>query len=473
MSEIIANEDKIKIGLEIHAYLDTESKLFCSCGTNVNDAEPNSLCCPFCLGHPGSKPVLNEKAVEYAVKIGLALNCEINKNFFFSRKTYFYPDMSANYQITQYEIPVCGKGHVKLNGKNVQIRRAHLEIDPAALVHPNGMGNSQFTQIDYNRSGLPLIEIVTEPDITSPKEARDFLNLLENTLSYLKVLKPDTTLKVDCNLSMNNGNRVEIKNVSGFAAAEKAMNFEIIRQKRELRMNKKIEQHTRIFNADTGTTIEARKKETEEDYGYIFDPDLVEVEINNGELQRIKEDMPELPQQKAQRFVRDFSLADYDANVLCSQFELGKLFEKLMDKTANPKISAQLLTRELLSILNHDSLILADVEVDVNKVYDLVLLIEQGKVSDKNIKDSMINYISGDKTSPKEFLEKNKLLIDEAIDADSIIMKVLEQNSSAIEDYKNGNEKVLNFLAGLIMRETKGSAKIEVVIEKLKEKLSS
>ena len=465
-------KEKEMIGLEIHAYLDTKSKLFCSCSTDIEDKEPNSVTCPICLSHPGSKPVLNEKAVELAIKIGYALNCEINKDFFFSRKTYFYPDMSANYQITQYEVPVCGKGSLKLNdGKTIGITRAHLESDPAALTHPDGIGKSSHTLIDYNRSGMPLIEMVTDPDLTSAKEAREFLNTLENILSYLNVLKPNTTMKVDCNISINGGNRVEIKNVSGFAAAEKALNYELARQKQDVRAGKKIEQHTRMFNADTGKTIEARKKETEADYGYIFDPDLVSVSMGAGELQRIKEDMPELPQQKSIRFQKSHGVTEYDANVLVSEKALGDLFEKLVDKYADPKITAKLLTRELLAILNHDSLELADVELDVNKLFDLITLVKESKVSDKNVKQSMINYISGDKSSPKEFLEKNNMLISEEIDLNEVVAKIFEANPNAIEEYKNGNEKVMNFLAGLVMRETKGAVSPNKVQELLKLKL--
>jgi aspartyl-tRNA(Asn)/glutamyl-tRNA(Gln) amidotransferase subunit B len=463
-------EEKTIIGLEIHAYLDTKSKLFCSCPTSGSE-EPNSLCCPQCLGHPGSKPVLNEKAVELATKIGLALNCKINKDFFFSRKTYFYPDMSSNYQITQYEIPVAENGFVELNGKKVRIRRAHLEADPAALIHPQGMSQSNYSLIDYNRSGLALIEIVTEPDLESAKEAREFLNTLENILSYLKVIKPESTLKVDCNISLEGGERVEIKNISGFQAAEKALSFELLRQKRDLRMKKKVEQHTRIFDSEKGVTIEARKKETEEDYGYIFDPDLTKVSLEDEYIENIKKEMPELPQQKSLRLQKDYNLSKYDADVLCNNFELSELFVELMQKSADSQISSRLLTRELLAILNHDSLNLKDVEISVNALYDLVELIKEGKVTDKNVKKSMINYISGSKESPKEFLETNNLLIDESIDIDSIISQVLEQNQSAIDEYKQGNEKVLNFLAGQIMRQTKGAVDIKQVVEKLKEKM--
>lgn len=463
---------KPKIGLEIHAYLNTISKLFCNCSTEISKKDPNTSCCPVCLGHPGAKPVLNEAAVEAGIKVGLALNCEINKNFFFSRKTYFYPDSASNFQITQYEVPIAKKGFLKLGEKKVGITRAHLEIDPAALVHDSGMSNSSYVLIDYNRSGLPLIEIVTEPDLESPSEAREFLKTLENNLDFLGVLLKDTTLKVDCNVSINGGERVEIKNVTGFAAAEDALEYEIARQTKMIEDKEKLVQHTRAYDADNKKTILLRTKETEEDYGYIFDPDLVEIEVSIDELQRIKEDMPELPSKKAARFVRDYSLAEYDSKVICGNKDLSDLFDKLVKKQTDAKISAKILTREILSIINHDSLSFNDVEIDINKIYDLVELVKEGKVSDKNVKQSLINYISGDKSSPVEYLEKNKLLVDESIDIECIIDKTLEENSSAIDDYKSGNQKVLNFLAGLIMRQTKGVAKIDEVLAKLKEKLS-
>ncbi len=277
----MSDNTSIMIGLEVHAYLGTKSKLFCSCSAGATNVV-NSQTCPICLGHPGSKPVLNEAVVALATKVGLALKCKINEDFFFSRKTYFYPDMCMNYQITQYEVPICASGELILpSGKKIRIRRAHIEWDPAALIHPNGMGKSDYVLIDYNRSGLPLIEIVTEPDLSTPQEAREFMNTLENILNYLQVLRPNTTLKADCNISINGGNRVEIKNVSGFAAAEKALSYELSRQKNEVKMNRSIEQHTRAFNAESGITTELRKKETEDDYGYIFDPDLVKVSLNS------------------------------------------------------------------------------------------------------------------------------------------------------------------------------------------------
>jgi len=469
----MTDSTSVMIGLEVHAYLGTKSKLFCSCSaaqTNV----PNSQVCPICLGHPGSKPVLNEAVVELATKVGLALKCKINEDFFFSRKTYFYPDMCMNYQITQYEVPICGPGEIILpSGKKVRIRRAHIEWDPAALIHPNGMGKSNYVLIDYNRSGLPLIEIVTEPDLESPTQAREFMNTLENILNYLQVLRADTTLKADCNISINGGNRVEIKNVSGFAAAEKALSYELSRQKNETKMGRKIEQHTRAFNAETAVTNELRKKETEDDYGYIFDPDLVKVSLTSEFVEDIKNKMPELPENKVIRLKNEFNFSDYDAKVLCGDYHLGKLFDELVKHKVDPIISARLLTRELLSVLNHDSISLSDIKINSIDLVELVQLIQSGLVFDKNVKLAVINYISGDKLPPKSFLEKNNLLISVTVDLDSIINKIVLSNEKAVSDYKLGNEKSFNFLAGLIMRETKGTVSPQKVQEVLKQKLSN
>jgi aspartyl-tRNA(Asn)/glutamyl-tRNA(Gln) amidotransferase subunit B len=370
----VTDETKIMIGLEVHAYLGTKSKLFCSCSAAATDV-PNSQVCPICLGHPGSKPVLNEAVVALATKVGLALKCKINEDFFFSRKTYFYPDMCMNYQITQYEIPICGAGEINLpSGKKVRIRRAHIEWDPAALIHPSGMGKSNYVLIDYNRSGLPLIEIVTEPDILSPEEAREFMNTLENILQYLAVLRPDTTLKADCNISINGGNRVEIKNVSGFAAAEKALTYELSRQKNEVKMGRIIEQHTRAFNAESGITNELRKKETEDDYGYIFDPDLVKVSLTSDFIESVKKEMPELPEEKANRLKKEFNLSDFEASVLCGNYNLGKLFDSLVESKADALISSKLLAREVLAVLNHDSISFIDAKINPFDLVELVNL---------------------------------------------------------------------------------------------------
>jgi aspartyl-tRNA(Asn)/glutamyl-tRNA(Gln) amidotransferase subunit B len=276
---------------------------------------------------------------------------------------------------------------------------------------------------------------------------------------------------VDCNISINGGNRVEIKNVSGYAAAEKALNYELNRQKQEVKMGRIIEQHTRAFNAESETTLMLRKKETEEDYGYIFDPDLVLVELSPEYINEVKSSLPELPEQKAKRLQEQFKLSEYDAKVICSDFELGKLFDEMIKNKADALLSARILTREVLAVLNHDSLLWKDVCISAKDLFELVALIKEGKVSDKNAKQAVINYISGSKESPKVFLEKNNLLISGEINIDEIVDKVILENAKAVIDYRAGNEKSINFLAGLAMRQTKGTASIQQILEKLRLKI--
>ncbi len=325
----MVGKEGVMIGLECHVQLNTDSKLFCGCPTKAGD--PNTACCPICLGHPGSKPVLNAKALDYTMKVALAFNCEINQQFFFSRKTYFYPDMSKNFQITQYEIPVGLKGYIVLSsGKKIGITRVHLEEDPAALVHTSGMGSSNFSLVDYNRSGIPLVEIVTDPDFESPGEAREFLEQLTTILAYLKVFSPTTgTLKADCNVSVYGNNRVEVKNVTGKKAVEKALSFEIARQKNMLLNEKEIVMETRAFDETTFTTKASRSKETEADYGYIFEPDLTAFRISREEIEGMKKALPELHSAKSKRFVEEFGLDEYTSNVLANNFSLGNIFEEV------------------------------------------------------------------------------------------------------------------------------------------------
>ncbi|MBS3061514.1 MAG: Asp-tRNA(Asn)/Glu-tRNA(Gln) amidotransferase subunit GatB [Candidatus Diapherotrites archaeon] len=440
------------IGLESHVQLSTKSKLFCACPTRGK--EPNSAVCPVCLGHPGSKPVLNKTAVEMAAKVALALNCKVNPSFFFSRKTYFYPDMSKNFQITQYEIPLSENGFVELDsGKKIRIRRLHLEEDPAALIHEKG-----FTLVDYNRAGIPLIEIVTEPDLASAREAREFLNKLWTILGFLDVFSPgEDVLKADCNLSISGHAKVEIKNVSGFQAVERALLAEEKRQRELLSQGEEIRQQTRGFDDKSGRTVLQREKETEADYGYIFEPDLVSSTIDSKWMDAIRSTLPELPFQKARRFVREFGLSDYDAKVLCSNKKLSDLFESV-SKRVSPGLGSRFLSRELLGILNFNRLEIDSVALSEKELGDLLELLESGKVSEKNAKQAAIEYVlSG--VAPKVFLEKSGLLIDlGSVDTEKIVESVLLANPQAVSELKQGNQKSLNFLLGQMMRQAKGKA---------------
>lgn len=445
------------MGLEIHLQLNTQSKLFCHCQTEAS--EPNTACCEICLGMPGSKPVLNEKALEMGLKVALALNCKINSEFFFSRKTYFYPDLSKDFQITQFEIPIGINGELKLkNGKKIRIKRVHLEEDPAALVHEQGMQASNYCLIDYNRSGIPLTEIVTEPDIESPEEAREFLDLMLNLLNYLEVfILGKNALKVDTNISIKGFERVEVKNITGFKAVETALKFETERQKKLIAEGKKPARETRAFEEEVGRTRSLRAKETEEDYGYIFEPDLSRIEVSGMQIEELKNSLPELPEQKIQRLMKEKGLSEYDAGVLASNFEISKLFDEVSQKI-DAKISARFLTRELPAVLNHDSITLQESKVKAKDMIELLGLLQEQKITEKTAKELLIKLVS-EKISPKEAVEKEKLAksIDEK-EIEKTCKKIISENKKAAEDFKNGERKALNFLVGLAMKETKGKA---------------
>lgn len=453
------------IGLEIHVQLHTQSKLFCGCTTRGK--EPNSATCPICLGHPGAKPVLNKTALDFALKIALALNCTINESVSFSRKTYFYPDLSKNFQITQYELPLGENGFLELeSGKKIHITRVHLEEDPAALIH-----ETNYCLVDYNRCGIPLAEIVTEPDLSSPQEAREFMNKLLNLLNYLEVfMLGDDVLKADCNISLHGFERVEVKNVSGFKNIEKALEYEIERQHRLLLNDEKIVRETRGFSEERNTTYALRTKETEEDYGYIFEPDLTPIAFESRQINELKKTLPELPEQKAKRFQKQFGLSEYDANVLCSHKKIGDLFESIVHQKIAPKLAAVFLTREILGIIHYNKLDVTEVELDAKNLGELLELLEHNRVSEKNAKQAAIEFVLR-KTPPKNYLEKNNLLMDtSSSEIEKVVERILNQNTQAVSDFLAGNPKSLNFLIGLAMRELKGKAEPRDIQRLIEEK---
>ncbi|MCR4369109.1 MAG: Asp-tRNA(Asn)/Glu-tRNA(Gln) amidotransferase subunit GatB [archaeon] len=455
MNQKIEQKSKVRIGLECHVQLATKSKLFCACPTKGEDI-PNSRTCPTCLGLPGSKPVLNKTAVDFALTVALALNCKLNREFFFSRKTYFYPDLAKNYQITQYEVPVGEKGFLEIAGKKIGITRVHLEEDPASLVHEDGAKSSNYSLVDYNRSGIPLVEIVTEPDMSSPKEAREFMDSLLNILNYLGIYEHGVSvLKADCNLSYAGGNRVEVKNVTGFRAIEQALLFEEQRQKAQA-SKAGVLRETRGFDAQTGVTYSMRKKETENDYGFIADADLPVVKVDDLWVKKIKSKLPELPEQKALRIAKEFGLTEYDAKVIAQSKRLSDIFEAA--GKIDSKIAVRIVSRELLGVLNYNKLSLEDTKVDANGISGLVMLLKGGKVGDKNAKESLIKYVL-EGILPEKFLEENKLLIDSSeIDVKGVVAQVVSENAQAFSEFRSGNQKSLNFLIGQCMRRLKGRA---------------
>ena len=450
----------IIIGLEIHAELNTKTKLFCSCPTKGSD-EPNTRTCEICLGMPGSKPVLNKKAVEFALKLCLALNCEISPELVFSRKSYFYPDMSKNYQTSQYEVPLGKKGNLKLkNGKEIGITRVHMEEDPASLIHPAGLKDSQYVLVDYNRSGNPLAEIVTEPDLTSPDEARDFMKQLITVLDYLEIFDINSgVIKADANVSIKESDytRVEIKNITGFKEIERALAYEVNRQKQESKHHKKIDQETRAWDSENGITFSLRKKETEEDYGYIIDTDLTLVEITEKWVKEIKKDMPELAQDKVKKFVEKNKIKKEDAEILAAEKELAEMFEKVAEEI-NPILAAKWLRRELIRVLNYNKKELHEVEINENHMIDLLKLVEQKKITD-NVAAKILEKLIEKPFDIKEYVKKEGLeAVSDVSELEKFCREAIKENPKAVEDYKKGETKALNFIVGKIMQKTRGKA---------------
>ena len=451
---------EIIIGLEIHIELNTKTKLFCNCPTKGSE-DPNTRTCPMCLGMPGSKPVLNKKAVEFALKLCLALNCEISPELIFSRKSYFYPDMAKNYQISQYEIPLGKNGKLRLrDGKEIGITRVHIEEDPASLVHPAGMKESQYVLVDYNRSGNPLVEIVTEPDLTSPDEARDFMKQLITVLNYLEIFDiNEGIIKADANISIKESGytRVEIKNITGFKEIERALIYEVNRQQNEIKQHKKIEQETRAWDSEKGITFSLRKKETEEDYGYIIDTDLTVVEINDKWIKEIKKQMPELAQDKVKKFVEKHKIKKEDAEILAAEKELAEMFEKVAEEI-NPILAAKWLRRELTRVLNYNKKELHEVEIDEKHMIDLLKLVENKKITD-NVASKLLEKLIEKPFDIKEYVKKEGLeAVSDIEELEKYCKEAIEENPKAVADYKKGEVKALNFIIGVVMKRTKGKA---------------
>ena len=453
---------EIIIGLEIHIELNTNTKLFCSCATQGNES-PNTRTCPICLGHPGSKPVANKKAIEYAIKLAMALDCKLAKQVIFSRKSYFYPDMAKNYQITQYEIPIGEKGRIPIGKKEIGITRVHIEEDPAALVHPGGIGNAKYVLVDYNRSGNPLCEIVTKPELNSPEEAREFMKNLITILQYLNIFDPKKNIiKADANISIKESGyiRSEIKNITGFKDIQRALNYEIERQKEQ---GIKIQQ-TRSWDSDKGTTSLLRKKETQEDYGYIFDPDLVPIDITSDLKKRLKKEIPELPNLKYNRYIKDLKLSNDDANVLANDFHLTKIFEKAIKKVSS-NLAAKWIRKELVRVLNYNKIEIQDMKINIEQFISLLELLGNKKITGK-VGQKIIEELATKDIDVKKYIKENKLeSMSDSNELETICEEAISENERAINDYKSGKEIALNAVVGTVMKKTRGKADPKIVRE--------
>ncbi|MBI4155219.1 Asp-tRNA(Asn)/Glu-tRNA(Gln) amidotransferase subunit GatB [Candidatus Woesearchaeota archaeon] len=452
---------KIMIGTEHHVQLENcKSKLFCSCPT-LGPEEPNTRTCPTCLGLPGSKPSLNKKALTEAIKVALALNCKINKEFFFSRKTYFYNDLPNSFQITQYELPLAVNG--KLN--NIRIRRIHLEEDPGKLIH-----EENHTLIDYNRSGTPLIEIVTEPDFTSQEQLRLFLQKLTIILEYLGVYsrKSEASLRTDVNVNIENHPKVEIKNITGIIDPIKAIECEIQRQSKIIKSDEKKVQHTRIWNPEAKITTEVRTKETEEDYGYITEPNLTKIEVSEKEIKEIKGSLPELAEEKTKRFIKIYRMKENDAEVITSDLILSNLFEKVANKIDH-NLATRWFVREIPKVLNYNKITIEKWGITEKRLIELLDLLQKNKITETTAQ-KILEKLSQKLFSPKEYIKKENLeILSGTTDIEKLCDEAIKENPKAVQDYKSGNNVSLNYIFGQVMRKSKGTAdpyQVKKILEK-------
>lgn len=471
------------IGLEIHVQLNTQTKIFCNCSTQFGQT-PNTNVCPVCLGLPGVLPVLNKEVLYKAMMAGLALNCEIADYSKFDRKQYFYPDLPKNYQISQYDLPISKKGYVDINinneTKRIGITRVHMEEDAGKLVHSEAP-DSKYSYVDYNRTGVPLIEIVSEPDISSPEEASTYLNLIRNRLRYVDVSDcnmEEGSLRCDANISIRPkgqkelGTKTEIKNMNSFKAVEKAIHYEIKRQIQAVENKEKIVQETRLWDADKEVTISMRSKEEAHDYRYFPEPDLVPIMVDRKEVEALKRDLPELPDKKAQRYVHEYKLSEYDAQILTSDKRLAQFYEGCIIHHKNYKSLANWIMSELLQYLNKNKLLITDLKnLKPEHFSKLVKLVDEGSITGKVGKELVLEVIEKGFDPEKITQEKGLRQVSDESEIEKIIDEVINENADAVESFKKGKTTAMGFLVGQVMKKSKGKSNPKIVNKLFEKKL--
>ncbi len=470
------------IGLEVHAQLLTNSKIFCGCSTKFGN-EPNSNTCPVCLGHPGVLPVLNKKVVEFTTLMGLATNCKINEHSIFARKNYFYPDLPKGYQISQYEEPICEQGFIEVNPKNseskkIGITRIHMEEDAGKSIHDQ----SSATLVDVNRCGVPLMEIVSEPDIRTPEEAYLYLSKIKQIVQYLGICDgnmEEGSLRCDANISVRLkgeekfGVKTEVKNMNSFRNVERAIDYEISRQIEMIEDGEKIVQQTLLWNADANEAYPMRSKEEAHDYRYFPDPDLLPVIVDEIWKTEIAKSLPELPDTKQKRFISDYSLSVYDSEILTQTKALAKYYEKVISVTDDYKTACNWVTTEVLAVVNEKKIDISDFTLTPLNLGKLINLIKDGTISGKIAKD-IFPIMIGSNSDPEQIIkEKNLVQISDTTEIESIIKKIIEANKEQVDEYKSGKEKVFGFFVGQVMKESKGKANPKIVNEILRKLLQS
>ena len=473
------SELRAKIGLEVHAQIRTKTKLFCGCSTSYEDKKPNENTCEICLGFPGTKPALNKRVMEFAIQIAKATKCEMPKETIFARKSYFYPDMSKNYQITQYDKAIATKGLMELDiggtKKKIRIRRINVEEDPAKLAHIGGnITNAKYTLVDYNRAGMPLCEIVTEPDFETPKEARLFVSKLASILDHLGAIDPlkEGSIRVDANISLEGHERVEVKNIGGFRDLEKAINFEIIRQRGVIRRNAEIVQETRNYDAGLGVTTSLRIKEGEADYGYIAEPDLTRIELGKEWVKDVQAKMPELPDARVERLIRDKGIDAYTAEVLVyTDKALADFFEEALKEYKDAKALANNMTANVMRCLNWNDITIRASKYTPKNVAETLKRIDDHTISPRAAKQVFEEMAMTGKTAAAIIEEKGLSKIRDEGEIEKAVEKAIAENPGAVSDFKAGKAEALNFLAGKIMQITKGKADPDAAIRILREML--
>ncbi len=478
----VGNALQATIGLEVHVQLSTESKIFCSCSTEFG-RPPNSNICPICLGYPGTLPVLNKGVVEKAIKAALALNCHLADFSKFDRKNYFYPDLDKAYQISQFDLPLAKNGYLELDedqgGIRVRINRIHLEEDAGKLLHHPGSSESL---VDYNRSGVPLIEIVTEPDLHTPAQAHAYLGNLKEILEYLEVSDcnmEEGSLRCDANISMapaeseTLGTKTELKNMNSFSAIERGLEYEIKRQTELLERGGKIVQDTRAWDDQRGETFSMRSKEEAHDYRYFPDPDLVPLICEEEWIEDLRAQLPELPAVRRERFERQYELPEYDARVLTSSRRLADFFEEAVKAFPQPKEVSNWVMGDFLRLVKEEEMDFEQLKISGEQLAELLQLMEDGTISGKIGKEVLeASFKSGD--SPQDIVEERGLVqISDRDNLLPVIEEVLAENEEAADDYRSGKKKAMGFLVGQAMKKTRGQANPQLVNQLLREMLDS
>lgn len=476
------NNYEAVIGLEVHAQLSTETKIFCGCSTKFG-AEPNSNVCPVCLGHPGVLPVMNKKVVEYTVLMGLATGCRINERSVFARKNYFYPDLPKGYQISQYEEPICENGKVEIefkdgSKKTIGVTRIHMEEDAGKSIHDQ----SGSTLIDLNRCGTPLIEIVSEPDLRSPEEAYLYLSKLRQVVTYLGICDGNMeqgSLRCDANVSVRLkgasafGTKSEVKNMNSFRNVERAIAFEIERQIDLIEEGKEVVQETLLWDADTNSAYPMRSKEEAHDYRYFPDPDLLSIVVDGKWRNEIEKRLPELPDIRRDRFISQYQLPQYDSEILTSSRQMADYYEQVVAVTGDFKSASNWVMTDVLKIVNDQKINIEDFPVKPLNLGKMLKMIEDKTISGKIAKEIFPEMIKSGKDPEEIVKEKGLVQISDTSEIEKAVEKVIAANPKDVEEFISGKEKVLGFLVGQVMKETKGKANPQILNQILRDKLKN